>query len=78
MSEQAEHPSYAPLDGPDGPGVERPDTYLYRLCDKVVVLCPACARGLRHDGGDVTVLKECDSECIMCDGRSSRAGRDNE
>ena len=74
MTERPEHPGYAPLDEPEGLGVEIPDTYLCKVqgcC--LTVLCSSCARQLRIDSKQVLVLKDSNSECIVCS-----SGRANE
>lgn len=76
MTKQSEHPSYGPLDEPEGSGVETPDTYLYNIQGRrLAVLCPSCARQLRVDSQPVLVLKDSNSGCIAC---SSNPGRINE
>lgn len=67
MTKQPEHPGYAPLDEPEGSGVNVPDTYLYKVQERrFVVLCPPCARQFKNEGERVTVLKDSNSECIVC------------
>ena len=74
MTKQPEHPGYAPLDEPEGLGIKAADTYLYKIQGRrFVVLCPPCARQLRTDSKQVLVLKDSNSECIVCS-----SGRVNE
>ena len=74
-----EHPGYAPLDEPEGLGVEMPDTYLYEVqgCHGVV-LCSPCARWLRTADKQVVVLEGSSNRvCKRChDGQ--HLGRVNE
>ena len=73
MTKQPEHPGYAPLDEPDEPGVETPDTYLYEVqgCHGVV-LCSPCARWLRTADKQVVVLEgSSNGVCERCHNRQS-------
>ena len=74
MTEHPEHPGYAPLDEPEGSGVKAADTYLYKVQGRrFAILCSPCARQLRTDSKQVLVLKDSNSECIVCS-----SGRVNE